>query len=95
MGWSIIGYWLKFANHCLAKQLYATCMYLFSFPAGASEGHLNGSGDGGPSSPQSGDSNCNVASSSHCMVPSLAAGSITPSISLIPIKQVCPILVIF
>lgn len=48
---------------------------------------LNGSGEG-PSSPQSGDSNCNVASSSHCLPQMPGGTNITPSISLIPIKQV-------
>lgn len=50
-----------------------------------SEGRMNGTGEG-PHSPQSGDSACNVASSSLTM-PSLPATNITPSISLIPIKQ--------
>ncbi|XP_077286896.1 uncharacterized protein LOC143911750 isoform X2 [Arctopsyche grandis] len=59
-------------------------------PGGISESmkseRLNGSGEG-PNSPQSGDSNCNVASSSHCGIPQMTGTNITPSISLIPIKQ--------
>ncbi|GAB0096086.1 1-phosphatidylinositol 3-phosphate 5-kinase [Sergentomyia squamirostris] len=57
-----------------------------------STNHPNG---GSPSSPHSADSNSNAPSSSHSLMPSLAQssrhmlgeGNITPSISLIPIKQ--------
>ncbi|XP_055703465.1 zinc finger protein ztf-16 isoform X2 [Phlebotomus papatasi] len=57
-----------------------------------SSGHPNG---GSPSSPHSADSNSNAPSSSHSLMPSVAQssrhmlgeGNITPSISLIPIKQ--------
>ncbi|XP_055691636.1 zinc finger protein ztf-16 [Lutzomyia longipalpis] len=57
-----------------------------------SSGHPNG---GSPSSPHSADSNSNAPTSSHSLMPSmgqssrhmLGEGNITPSISLIPIKQ--------
>lgn len=51
-----------------------------------------------PSSPHSADSNSNAPTSSHSLIPTsvvnssrhlLLENSITPSISLIPIKQVC------